>query len=189
MGPASKPLQDKGPLLLRGAVIGLALVVGVVAWLATRDDDETSSSPSVAAEARIVSEEELAELSTDAGQSVYWAGPIDGTVLEATELAEQSGVQVRYLEEGVEAGSGEVAVLTVGSYPLADPAGAVDGLAARPGAIVRTSDDGRTVVTNSEQPTSVYFASPDNSVQVEVYDPSPARALRLALSPRVRPAD
>ena len=177
------------PWLLRGAVIGLALVVGLVAWLATRDDDEAPATASEAAEVRIVDEDELGGLGVDAGQAVYWAGPIDGTELEATELTEQGGVQVRYLEEGAEAGSGGAEALTVGSYPLPDPAGAIDGLAAQPGAIVRTSDDGRTVVTNRERPTSVYFASPDNSVQVEIYDPSPARALRLALSPRVRPVD
>lgn len=172
------------PWLLRGAVLGLALAVGLVAWLATREDDE-APAPAEAAEARIVSEAELPGLGADAGQPVYWAGPMPGAALEATVLAEQGGVQVRYLEEGTEAGAGS---LTVGSYPLPDPAGAVDNLAAQPGAIVRRSGEGRTVVANAAQPTSVYFASPDNSVQVEVYDPSPARALRLALSPRVRPA-
>ncbi|HWM55694.1 MAG TPA: hypothetical protein VNO20_09930 [Solirubrobacterales bacterium] len=177
------------PWLLRGAVIGLALVVGVVAWLGTKDDDETPASTTEAAEVRIVSEEELAGLGADAGQAVYWAGPVGGTELEVTNLAEQGGVQIRYLEEGAEAGSGGADVLTVGSYPLPDPAGAIDGLTAEPGAIVRTSDDGRQVVANAERPTSVYFASPDNSVQVEVYDPDPARALRLALSSQVRPAE
>ncbi len=173
------------PWLLRGTVVGLALVVGVIAWLATRDDDDTGASASEVAVVRIVDEGELAGIAADAGQAVYWAGPVEGAELEATELAEQGGVQVRYLEEG----SAGAEALTVGSYLLPDPAGAIDGLASQPGAIVRTSDDGRTVVTNSERPTSVYFASPDNSVQVEVYDPSSARALRLALSPRVRPAE
>ncbi len=176
------------PWLLRGTVVGLALVVGVVAWLATRNDDETGATASEAAEVRVVDEGELVGIAADAGQAVYWAGPVEGTELEVTELAEQGGVQVRYLEEGTEAGSGAEA-LTIGSYPLPDPAGAIDGLASLPGAIVRTGDGGRTVVTDPERPTSVYFASPDNSVQVEVYDPSPARALRLALSPQVRPAE
>jgi len=177
------------PWLLRGAVIGLALLVGIVAWLATEDDDETAATPAAVAEVRIVDEGELVGLSAEVGQLVYWAGPIEGTELEATELPEQRGVQVRYLEEGAEAGSEEAAALTVGSYPLADPTEAIDAIAAEPGAIVRTSRGGRKVVASAERPTSVYFASPDNSVQVEVYDPSPARALRLALSPRVRSAD
>ena len=59
--------------------------------------------------------------------------------------------------------------------------------AARPGAIVRHSKDGTEVVSSREQPTSVYFVGPDKAVQVEVYDPSPRRAMQLALSGRVRP--
>jgi len=171
------------PWLLRGAVLGLALVVGVVAWLAT-GDDETPSAPAEVAEVRIVEEGELAGLATEIGQPIYWARPVEGAELELTELPEQGGVQIRYLEEG-----GEADALTVGSYPLPDPASAVDAIAAESGATVRTSRDGRRVVASAERPTSVYFASPDNSVQVEVYDPSPARALRLALSTQVRPAD
>lgn len=173
------------PWLLRGAVIGLALVVGVVAWLATGDDDETASAPAETAEVRIVDEGELGGLAAEIGQPLYWAGPVEGAELELTELPEQGGVQVRYLEEG----AGEADALTVGSYPLPDPTSAIDAIAAEAGATVRTSRDGREVVASAERPTSVYFASPDNSVQVEVYDPSPARALRLALSPQVRPAD
>lgn len=52
---------------------------------------------------------------------------------------------------------------------------------------MRHSGDGRVVVSNSKALLSVYFSAPDNSVEVEVYAPSPKRAMRLALSGRVRP--
>jgi hypothetical protein len=35
----------------------------------------------------------------------------------------------------------------------------------------------------------VYLISPDNTLQIEVYDPSPERAMELALSGQVRPAE
>jgi hypothetical protein len=53
---------------------------------------------------------------------------------------------------------------------------------------VHLSPDGREIVVNPQTPTSAYFVSPDNAVEVEIYDRSPQRALRLALSSRVRPA-
>jgi hypothetical protein len=172
--------------LLRGAVLGLALVVGVVAWLATRDDSSTPA-PAPEPEARIVSTQELRSTAAATGHMVYWAGPMPGTSLEETESTDGS-IQVRYLEEGAEVGEQPAAFLTVGTYPLPDPSGALAGFAKRKGSVVHHSPNGREVFVNKQKPTSVYFASPDNTVQVEVYDPSPKRALSLALSGRVRPA-
>lgn len=138
--------------------------------------------------ARIVAPSGLGEVAALLGQPVYWAGPVSGKELELTELGEGGGVQVRYLPEGVEARDGASAPLTVGSYPLSDPGAALDAFAKRPGSVVRRGRGGRKVVVSTRSPTSAYFVSPDNSVQVEVYDRSPKRALALALSGRVRPA-
>ncbi|MGA8745184.1 MAG: hypothetical protein WB507_04905 [Solirubrobacterales bacterium] len=104
-----------------------------------------------------------------------------------TELPE-GGTRVRYVPKGTRAVEGSIEVLTVSSYPLSDPTTSLQGFAKRPGAVVRHANDGSEVVSSKERPTSVYFASPDNSVQVEVYDPSPQRAMSLALSGRVQPA-
>ena len=45
---------------------------------------------------------------------------------------------------------------------------------------MRKGANGREVVTDSEKPTSVYFVDPEDEVQVEVYDPSPEKAMSLA---------
>jgi hypothetical protein len=175
--------------LLRWAVVGLAVIVALIAWLATRGGDgssEPAPAPEAAA-ARIVSPAQLREAAADLGQPVYWAGPIAGRKLELRDLGEGGGVQVLYLPKGAEAGEGSQKALTIGSYPLPDPAAAIGVFATRPGAIVRRGAGGREVVSSKGSPTSAYFASPEGSVQVEVYDPSPARAMRLARSARVRP--
>ena len=174
--------------MLRIGIVALAVLVGLVAWLATRGDDgESTPAPASAGlEAKIVSGEELEELAASAGHAVYWAGEMPGKEMEASETAE-GDFQVRYLDEGTEAGGGGAGVLTIGSYPLPDPVAAVEGFAARKGSLTRSSADGREVVTSVEKPTSVYFASSDGSVQVEVYDPSYKRAMSLALSAKVRP--
>jgi hypothetical protein len=176
--------------LLRIGVIAIAIVVALVAWLATRDSGGGSSEPAkTAAEAapRIVSVDELREVAVTLGQPIYWAGPVKGKELELKELSE-GGVQVLYLPEGTAAGEGSPKSLTIGSYPLPDPEKALEGFAKRDGSSAQTASDGREVVASAESPTSVYFASPDNSVQVEVYDPSPQRAMSLALSGKVQPA-
>jgi hypothetical protein len=179
---ALKP--GRRPWLLRGAVLGLALAVGVVAWRVTGDDEEPAAPP--ASEARIVDEAEIGNLAALSGHPVYWAGPMPDESLEVTENADGS-VQVRYLPEGAEAGE-PIEALTVASYPLADPAAALDGFAEEPTSIVKRASDGRKVVFNRDQPTNVYFVSPENSVQVEVFDPSPKHALSLALSGKIQPA-
>jgi hypothetical protein len=174
--------------LLRAAVLGLAAVVGLVAWIADGDDDGGGAEATAGFEAKIVSEDELAEIATSSGHAVFWAGPIPGTELEATE-GEDGSVQVRYLEEGAAPGEDPAGALTIGSYPLADAVAALEGFAEREGAIVREGGTVGQVVASSEAPNSVYFASLDGSLQIEVYDPSPARATSLALSGRVRPAE
>lgn len=174
------------PWLLRGAVLALAVVVGAVAWIASGDDESGVPAPATP-EVRIVDPEELANLSAVLGHPVYWAGPQPGTELELTE-SEGGSVQLRYVEPDAPLGEESPEALTIGTYPLPDPRGALATFAAEPGSVVRRSQKGLKVFSSEASPSSVYFASPDNSVQVEVYDPSPERALGLALSGQVRPA-
>lgn len=173
--------------MLRIGIVVLALVVGLIAWVATRGDDgESTPAPSSGTEAKIVDLGELEEFVDASGHSVYWAGVQPGKEIEVSETA-NGDVQIRYLDEGTEAGGGSAGVLTIGSYPLPDPAAAVEGFAARKGSLVRHSPEGREVVTSAEKPTSVYFAGAEGDVQVEVYDPSYKRAMSLALSKQVQP--
>ena len=78
----------------------MALIVGLVAWLATKDGEDSSSSsiPQAGIDAQIVSVEELEELAASAGHPVYWAGEIPGKELEASESTE-GNFQLRYLPE------------------------------------------------------------------------------------------
>src|SRR5262245_41046297 len=119
---------DRRRWLLRGSVLGLALLVALVAWLTARDSSD-SGARGETTETRIVSAAELGDAAALSGHPVYWAGPIAGAELELTESGE-GDVQVRYLEEGTEAGDESAEALTVGSYPLPDPAGALAAFAA-----------------------------------------------------------
>jgi hypothetical protein len=168
-------------------IVALVVIVAVVAWLVTRGSGGADSEPEAAGfEARIVDEAELKDIASSAGHPVYWAGPMHGKELEASESSE-GNVQVRYLAQGAKPGAEEKTAVTIGSYPVADPTGELNGYAERNGAIVERAPDGRKLVSNVKAPTSVYFVSPDNSVQVEVYDPSYKRAMQLARSNKVQP--
>lgn len=187
------PAKEKGDAQrrkrLRWGVIGLAVLVALIAWIATRGEDDVASEPAAVEPAppRIVSETELKEATLELRQPIYWVGPVPGTELELRELGD--GAQVAYLPEGAEAGADSAQALTIGSYRLADPRAAVEGYAERPGSKALQGAAGVEVVTSEEAPRSVYFASPDNSVQVEVYAASPKQARALALSGKVKPVE
>jgi hypothetical protein len=165
---------------LRWGAVALVVVVALVAWLATRGGDSPGSAP------RFLTRAELVKAAGEASQPIYWAG----SQLNAEyELVESSGggYQVLYVPVGERSEGVSTKALTVGSYPLADPEAAIAAIAKRPGATVRHGSGGREVVSSREDPNSIYFASPDGGVEVEVYASSPQRAMRLALSGRVRP--
>ena len=172
--------------LLRWGVVGLALLVAVVAWLATRDGGGDSESIQVGTAPRVVSVGELKNIAASADHSIFWLGPMEGQELEVSE-GEGGSAVVRYLKDGVAPGGEPDAALAIGSYPMEDPTTAVDSFAEGPGAIVREANDGRKVVSSVAKPSSVYFASPHGSVQVEVYDASPQRAMAIAMSAQVTP--
>ena len=186
-GPKAPQSEDRRRMLRIG-LVALAIIVGAVAWVATSGDDEgaTTETASAGVEAKIVSVEELEEFADDVDHGIYWAGPLPGKVIEVSE-SDTGNTQIRYLEEGTGAGEGSQAVLTVGSYPLADAAKAFEGFAKRKSSITRRSPDGREVAFSVEKPTSVYFTGTEGDVQVEVYDPNYKRAIALALSDQVRP--
>lgn len=180
-------MEEGGPIP-KALVIVLALVVGGVAWLVVRDTGDEAQTAPAPGDVSLVDETEYGSVAQNAGHAVYWVGPMDGTNVELTKPPE-GGVQVRYPDDDLVAGQGSAETLTIASYPMADADAELDDFAAKPDVVVRRSPDGRRVVLSRQRPTSVYFASPDNGVEVEVYDPSPQRALALALSDDLRPME
>jgi hypothetical protein len=181
------PAMDLGrPWVLRGLVIALAVVVGVIAYVATSDDDdEKPASAPEAAEARIVGEEELADVASTAETPVYWAGEMADTQIELTE--EGGSVLVRYLEEDEEVGAARAQRVAVGSYALPNPRKALNTFAETPGATVTEVEGVGKVVISPEAQKNVYFVDSDNEVQVEVYAPSAKQAIGLVRSGQVQP--
>ncbi len=168
-------------------MIAVAAVIGFLVWvLVIREDEEPA--PVSGSQPVTLSEDELVQVAEDVGHPVYWIGPQEGAELEVTQLKD-GRVYVRYLEKGAEAGDPRPQFFTVGSYPLDDPYQALKDVSEQVGAIVESTPDDELVVTNENTPNSVYIASKDSEVQVEVYDPDPDRALEIATSGAVRPVE
>lgn len=183
MAPGAQRAWSAGTLRIE-AVLLVAFAIGLVAFLLLRDgggDRETPRPASVA-----VSASELREVPRSVGHAVYWVGPRPGHVYELTR-SRPSNVFVRYLPPGAEVGDPRPDFLAVGSYPRRNAIGDLRQVARRPGSTLRRLGGGGIAVQSERSPKSVYVAYPGSGVQVEVYDPSPERARRLALSDRLRP--
>lgn len=99
----------------------------------------------------------------------------------------RAGVYIRYLSVDARLGDPRGIFLTIGTYPVAHAYAETERVALERGAWTHRLPGGGIAVSRASRPTSVYLSYPRSPVQVEVYDPDPARARQLVLSGRVRP--
>jgi hypothetical protein len=135
---------------------------------------------------RIVTTDGLSALAGLRGSPIYWAGPQSHALYEVTQSS-NGYVYVRYLPSGTAPGDPRADFLTIASYTRPDAYGDVGAAAKRSGAMSLRLPNRGLAVYDRSKPTSIYLAYPDSTEQIEVYDPSAARALRLVQSGRVRP--
>jgi hypothetical protein len=168
-----------------GALIVIALVAGVVAWVVFgRDSSSKSSRLEMTPIAPVaLSASGLTTLATTVAQPIYWAGPRVDYLYELRRSAD-GNVIIRYLPPDVPAGSPSASFLTVATYPFRDAFQALKKVDGRHISI----PGGGVAVVGSTYKKSIHLAYPNVDYQVEVYDPSPAHALALVKSGRVQPA-
>lgn len=143
---------------------------------------ESTASPAAAS---IVSPTDVKDLAASLGHDLYWIGPKRNMTYELTTT--QSGnVYLRYLPEGVEAGS-EAQYLMIGTYPVKDGFSVTRSLSDRPGAVPIPIQGDGVAFYDEDLPTNVYLAYRGADLQIEVFDPSAARAQRLVASNRIVP--
>jgi hypothetical protein len=173
---------------LRVLIVVLALIAaGLVVWKALGGGGgDSGDTTATTATPRILSAEELRAVAAERGSPVYWAGARPGAELEYSEAA-AGRVYVRYLTAAAKPGSPRTDFLTIGTYRLPDAAAALRANAKRTSTRLRKAPHGFLAWVNPSRPASVYLAKPGAAYQVEVYDPSPRRALSVALSPNLHP--
>jgi hypothetical protein len=166
-----------------GAVAAVVIGAAILAWLVLGGDDDEGGR---ANEPQAVSVEDLQEEAGSSQVPVYWAGPQAGTTYELTETSDGS-VYVRYLAEDAEIGDPSPDFLTVATYPLENGYARVPAAAEEEGAETEELPNGGLALVDAARPSSVYLAYEGEPYQVEVYDPSPDRALELVTSGAIQP--
>jgi hypothetical protein len=188
--PRNSPrLSDSARRGLRGSHVGLgvaaalAIATGVVGlWLVFSHDSSSPSSPASFVKPVALSASGLRTLARHVPEPIYWAGPRKGYLYELRRT-EKDDIYIRYLPPGVNAGARGAKYLVVASYPFPGALDALEKVAHGKGIRLR---GGGLALVNQSYPKSVHLAFPNVDYQVEVYDPSPARALAVASSGEVR---
>jgi hypothetical protein len=166
-------------------VVALAVAAGLVAWLVLRDNggSTTANTQAQAAGAVAVTPGELRSLARELGHPIFWLGREHGETYEVTE-AQHGNVFVRYLPSGVAVGA-PTPYLTVATYPFPGAYAAVSKKAAARGAVTAKLARGGIALLDTGYPQSVHIAYPGLDYQVEVYDPTPDRAMQLVSAGKV----
>ncbi|MFN8222949.1 MAG: hypothetical protein U0R50_06810 [Gaiellales bacterium] len=164
-------------------LIAAATAAGVGAWLLRRDDGGASKSEAAKPVAATVAD--LEALATQVAHPVYWAGERPNTTYELTHIRD-GRIYIRYLPSGTKVGATGARYTTIGTYPKAGAYAQVLKAASEQGAKVYNTRTGALVVQSATSPTSVYFAFKGTPYLIEVFDPSAAKALELALSGDVK---
>lgn len=157
--------------------LGLAVLLGLGAWLLFRDTAENDAAPSaVTFGPAIVDEATLRAETARVGHTVYWLPP-QGRVMELT-IGEEANVQIRYLPPDAVQPDPGTAHTTVSSWPMADPLAEAQKKAGSQAAMSQDAPSGGLYVTGSDSPYNAFIGEPKATALGEVYDPRPGRAWR-----------
>ena len=178
-----------------GAVVAIALAAGFVVWLLVRGNDDSSSSSKASTTTAGASgaigpvaatPAALRSVSAKAKRPIYWVGPRSGQTYELTRTR-GGRVYVRYLPAGAKIGNRRADYTIVGTYPTPNALKVLQDLAKQPTEKSMPAPGGGIAVYAKNAPTNIYVAFPGSDEQIEVFDPSAKRALRLVTSGRVAP--
>ena len=180
------------PSVRIGAVLAIALAAAFAVWLLVRDGDDSSgttteqTTTTAAIGPVAATPAAIRALSDEVGHPIYWIGPRPNRVYELTRTS-SGRVFIRYLPPNVRVGNRAASFTIVGSYPVEDALGVLQDLSEQEGEMSAAVPGGGLAVYSTSSPSNVYLAYPGSDVQIEVFDPSAERALRLATSGRVLP--
>lgn len=183
--PAAGERQGTDPATLRliaAAVVSLlvGLLLGALLFGGDGDEGDDVVAASAPTETQILAPEELAAEAIALGRPVYWAGPQEDAAIELTRT-EEGNTSIRYIPEGDDGGGDPADYLTVVTYPYPDAYEALNQQAETTDVLSRDLPKGGFAISPPDPPVNAYLAYKGEDYQVEVYDPSPGRALKLVV--------
>jgi hypothetical protein len=180
-----------GQLRVRiGALIAVAVAVGFIIWAAVGGGGGSSSStpspapPGTGTGPVALSLTGLRTLGATLHQPIYWLGTRSGGKYELRQTS-SGNVYMRYLPAGVQAGDPR-ALLTIGTYPMANAFSIVQDLSKKPDAVPLTVKGGVGFYTKTNT-HNAYLAFSGTDYQIEVFAPTPGVARRLVQRGTVTP--
>ena len=168
------------------AIAAMTLVLALLPGCGGSDSESDQQASSGAAE--VVSADSLREASSEGARPIYWAGEQEGTELELSQ-PDEDRTYVRYLTGDAAAGDKRADFLTVSTYVQPNAVAVLRRQSERSGGTIGHAPGNATVYYDQANPSSVYLAYPGSSVEVEVYDPSFERALKLVNSGQIVAVD
>ncbi len=191
--PPSRRPRVSRPVVIAAFVALIAIAVVVLVLVTSGDDANTTSSPTTSTPATATRAEPvkanadaLRKVAAAIGHPVYWAPGEATSTYELTQTTD-GRLFIRYLPEDVQIGDPRPNFLTIGTYPQENPLASVQQGGKRKGAVTKDLAGGGLSVSQSDRPTSVFFAYPESKVLVEVYDPTANRAATLVASGAILP--
>src|SRR5436190_1452509 len=182
--PAAAAYARKPVVVIIAAVVALAAIAGITLWLTLGGGGGGRRANRAPATATSI--QRLYSFATSVRHPIYWAGPQPRFTYELSRTKD-GRVYIRYLPRGVKTGNTNPNYLTVGTYPQANAFATLRATAKTQGIRTLHLAGGGLAFQYKTRPTSVYLAYPQSNYQIEVFDPSPTRALELVTSGQVKP--
>ena len=122
---------------------------------------------------------ELRAAVADTGQTIYWVGPEENAMYTLENFGDTS-IFIRYLPEGKGADDTREIYLVIATYFVNNAYEAIRAAGEEQDSVGLISPDGAAIYYSKKSPTNVYMAFPNQSIQIEIFDPTPGRAIELA---------
>ena len=161
--------------MLVTAMVTVLLAFGAFSLFLNNSD--TSATQSTAGQLALT-ESELKSVVANLNSVIYWVGPLENAKY-TLDVTDAGAAFVRYLPNGEGANDTAKNYLIVATYRVNAAYDAIKTAGNEQDGIGLMTSDGAAVYYNKNAATNVYLAYPGQDLQIEVFDPSPGKALQL----------